>query len=117
MHNVPTWRTGEANVLTSKSSNVAYRRTQLFKRLANEVIEPGGRQGRAFPSPIWGYDFRWTYKTYLKTPDDLPRNAQIRLPTPCYFPAIPNARACPGNLALANSIQRERRTAEPPAPY
>lgn len=72
MHIVDMAGTGEDNVLTSKSSDVAYRRDQL-QRLQNEVIELEDVKTGISITDLGLNDFRMDLLNYLKTHDDLPR--------------------------------------------
>jgi hypothetical protein len=72
MHIVDMAGTGEDNVLTSKSSNVAYRRDQL-QRLQDEVIELEDVKTGISITDLGLNDFRMDLLNYLKIHDDLPR--------------------------------------------
>lgn len=72
MHIVDMAGTGEDNVLTSKSSDVAYRKDQL-QRLQNEVIELEDVKTGISITDLGLNDFRMDLLNYLKTHDDLPR--------------------------------------------
>jgi len=72
MHIVDMAGTGEDNVLTSKSSDVAYRKEQL-QRLQNEVIELEDVKTGISITDLGLNDFRMDLLNYLKTHDDLPR--------------------------------------------
>ncbi|WP_278922893.1 helicase-related protein [Pseudophaeobacter profundi] len=72
MHIVDMAGTGEDNVLTSKSSDVAYRKEQL-QRLQDEVIELEDVKTGISITDLGLNDFRMDLLNYLKTHDDLPR--------------------------------------------
>ncbi|HCP80362.1 MAG TPA: helicase [Octadecabacter sp.] len=72
MHIVDMAGTGEDNVLTSKSSDVAYRKDQL-QRLQDEVIELEDVKTGISITDLGLNDFRMDLLNYLKTHDDLPR--------------------------------------------
>ena len=72
MHIVDMAGTGEDNVLTSKSSDVAYRKDQL-QRLQNEVIELEDVKTGISITDLGLNDFRMDLLNYLKTHDDLPQ--------------------------------------------
>jgi hypothetical protein len=72
MHIVDMAGTGEDNVLTAKSSDVAYRKDQL-QRLQNEVIELEDVKTGISITDLGLNDFRMDLLNYLKTHDDLPR--------------------------------------------
>ncbi len=70
MHIVDVTGTGEDNVLTAKSSNVAYRKEQL-KRLQNEVIELEDVKTGISITDLGLNDFRMDLLNYIKTNGDL----------------------------------------------
>lgn len=72
MHIVDMAGTGEDNVLTAKSSDVAYRKDQL-QRLQNEVIELEDVKTGISITDLGLNDFRMDLLNYLKTDEDLPR--------------------------------------------
>lgn len=72
MHIVDMAGTGEDNVLTAKSSDVAYRKDQL-QRLQNEVIELEDVKTGISITDLGLNDFRMDLLNYLKTHEDLPR--------------------------------------------
>jgi SNF2 family DNA or RNA helicase len=72
MHIVDMAGTGEDNVLTAKSSDVAYRKDQL-QRLQNEVIEIEDVKTGISITDLGLNDFRMDLLNYLKTQEDLPR--------------------------------------------
>lgn len=72
MHIVDMAGTGEDNVLTSKSSDVAYRKEQL-QRLQNEVIELEDVKTGISITDLGLNDFRMDLLNHIKTNGDLPR--------------------------------------------
>ena len=100
MHIVDMTGTGEDNVLTSKSSDVTYRRDQL-QRLQNEVIELEDVKTGISITDLGLNDFRMDLLNYLKTHDDLPRMAH-GLHT--VIPADPKRGLVPGVIFLLRNI-------------
>lgn len=72
MHIVDMAGTGEDNVLTAKSSDVAYRKEQL-QRLQNEVIELEDVRTGISITDLGLNDFRMDLLNHLKTNEDIPR--------------------------------------------
>lgn len=100
MHIVDMAGTGEDNVLTSKSSDVAYRKDQL-QRLQNEVIELEDVKTGISITDLGLNDFRMDLLNYLKTHDDLPRMAH-GLHT--VIPADPKRGLVPGVIFALRNI-------------
>lgn len=100
MHIVDMAGTGEDNVLTSKSSDVAYRRDQL-QRLQTEVIELEDVKTGISITDLGLNDFRMDLLNYLKTHDDLPR-----MPNGLHtvVPADPKRGLVPGVIFALRNI-------------
>ncbi|QUJ76960.1 DEAD/DEAH box helicase family protein [Sulfitobacter albidus] len=100
MHIVDMAGTGEDNVLTSKSSDVAYRKDQL-QRLQDEVIELEDVKTGISITDLGLNDFRMDLLNYLKTHDDLPRMSN-GLHT--VVPADPERGLVPGVIFALRNI-------------
>ena len=100
MHIVDMAGTGEDNVLTSNSSDVAYRRDQL-QRLQTEVIELEDVKTGISITDLGLNDFRMDLLNYLKTHDDLPR-----MPNGLHtvVPADPKRGLVPGVIFALRNI-------------
>ncbi|MCX7560221.1 helicase-related protein [Sulfitobacter sp. F26204] len=100
MHIVDMAGTGEDNVLTSKSSDVAYRKDQL-QRLQDEVIELEDVKTGISITDLGLNDFRMDLLNYLKTHDDLPR-----MPNGLHtvVPADPQRGLVPGVIFALRNI-------------
>lgn len=100
MHIVDMAGTGEDNVLTSKSSDVAYRKEQL-QRLQDEVIELEDVKTGISITDLGLNDFRMDLLNYLKTHDDLPR-----MPNGLHtvVPADPQRGLVPGVIFALRNI-------------
>jgi len=100
MHIVDMAGTGEDNVLTSKSSDVAYRKEQL-QRLQNEVIELEDVKTGISITDLGLNDFRMDLLNYLKTHDDLP---QMPNGLHTIVPADPKRGLVPGVIFALRNI-------------
>jgi SNF2 family DNA or RNA helicase len=100
MHIVDMAGTGEDNVLTSKSSDVAYRKEQL-QRLQNEVIELEDVKTGISITDLGLNDFRMDLLNYLKTHDDLP---QMPNGLHTVVPADPKKGLVPGVIFALRNI-------------
>lgn len=100
MHIVDMAGTGEDNVLTSKSSDVAYRRDQL-QRLQDEVIELEDVKTGISITDLGLNDFRMDLLNYLKMNEDLPR-----MPNGLHtvVPADPKRGLVPGVIFALRNI-------------
>jgi hypothetical protein len=100
MHIVDMAGTGEDNVLTAQSSDVAYRKEQL-QRLQTEVIELEDVKTGISITDLGLNDFRMDLLTYLKTHDDL-----ARMPHGLHtvVPADPKRGLVPGVIFALRNI-------------
>lgn len=100
MHIVDMAGTGEDNVLTAQSSDVAYRKEQL-QRLQTEVIELEDVKTGISITDLGLNDFRMDLLTYLKSHDDL-----ARMPHGLHtvVPADPKRGLVPGVIFALRNI-------------